>query len=109
MTLRRVQLEVEYVRRETVEFVHDDESDGLRDTNTPLAVGTFLRSLNFHMHHGKSLTLSESPRLVSFRFMDTDCMGPGEPNPEVHRGPWERVPGSDQAHRCAACGRVSGK
>lgn len=116
-------MEVEFTRTEHVEFIHDDD-DGMNDawdSNSPRVVGSFLRLLQFHMHDGKYVTVSgregdadkgvrgETPRLLSFRFAAQDCQGPDVPDPTRHRGPWERIPGSDQASRCTACGGVSGK
>ncbi len=41
--------------------------------------------------------------------MRPDVCNPEDFGPHAHRGPWERVKGSDGASRCAACGLVSGK
>lgn len=49
-------------------------------------------------------TLRQCAEIAAARIEDPKCGGPGK-----HVGPWERIPNSDQADKCLACGFVSTK
>lgn len=66
--------DVEYARTETVVFAADVD-EGIAMHGAPWAVGRVLRSLNYWMHRGKSLTRREHPRLLSFRLIPPEDIG----------------------------------
>lgn len=64
-----VEIEVEYVRREK-KRVRIDVFGGPSETDAVTwEIGRFSRSLNFHVHDGKSLAAGETPRLLSWRLV----------------------------------------
>ena len=68
----RIELEVEYVRREKVTFDADlDGGTGLLHVQSH-AAGSLLRQIQFHMHHGKDMVRGEEPRLVRWRVIDPE-------------------------------------
>jgi hypothetical protein len=65
----RVEIEVEYVRRQVIEFDVDIE-EGMSQANVDVKIGRFMRSLQYHMHYNKDLVKGEHPRLIMWQFME---------------------------------------
>jgi hypothetical protein len=75
-----VEIEVEYMRKETIRF-KTDVGKGFTmlgaDRAGTKAIGRFMRTLNYMMHQGKDLVKQEKPRLLSWRIIDPYSIVPG--------------------------------
>lgn len=90
----RIEIEVEYVRTETIVFT-GDLSSGLSSPGVPWEVGRFMSLLQYHIHCNKDLVKRESPRLIGWQILDIRCI--------CNRGDAHEHKTVAHLNRCARC------